>query len=55
MAAVGKEHIHFLKRALVEQHVDAFTSGVTTLGMVFFYSCFTASGHGLLAVVNQFI
>ena len=55
MAAVGKEHIHFLKRALVEQHVDALTSGVATLGMVFLYSCFTASGHGLLAVLNQFI
>ncbi len=53
MAAVGKEHVHFLKRALVEQHVDTLAASIAALGMMFLYGCFTATGHRLLAVLNQ--
>ena len=55
MATMGKEHVHFLEGTFVEQHVNTLTAGVTALGVMFLNGCFTAAGHCLLAVCNQFI
>jgi hypothetical protein len=51
MAAMSKEHIHFLKRAFVKQHVDTLAAGVRTLSVMFLNSSLTASGLRFLAVL----
>ena len=55
MATVREEHVHFLKRAFVQQHVNTLTSGITAFGMMFLYSCFTASGLSFRAAINQLV
>jgi len=50
MTAMGEEHVHFLKRSFVEEHVDTLAAGVTTFCVMLLNRCFTATGHCLRAV-----
>ena len=55
VATVGEEHVDFFKRTFIKQHVDTLTGGITALGVMFLYRCFTAASHSFGTVLNQSI
>ena len=55
VATVGKEHVYFLKRTLVEEHINTLAGGITALCVMFFDCCFAAACLCFYAVINQFL
>ena len=55
VAAMEFEHVHFLKRTLIEEEFDAFTCRGFTLGVLLFDGLLAAAQAGLLAKLNKLL